>query len=81
MPNSNVRISEQSYKTLKSLAKDKGESMQIILDQAIEDLRRKTILHETNAAYQALRDNPEEWQAELEERKIWEGTLADGLDS
>ncbi len=34
---------------------------------------------EATAAFQRLRDDPKAWQEELEERKLWEATLPDGL--
>jgi hypothetical protein len=45
-----------------------------------EKQRRYDVLVAANAAYQALRDNPREWQEELAERALWEGTLMDGID-
>lgn len=37
------------------------------------------LLEATNRAYEALRADPAAWQAELDERAIWEVTLLDGL--
>lgn len=54
--------------------------MQAILDQAIEQYRRQIFLQEANQAYAALRKNSEAWATELEERKAWDLTLADGLE-
>lgn len=33
------------------------------------------------ADFAALRNRPEDWAEELEERRLWESTLADGLDA
>jgi hypothetical protein len=33
-----------------------------------------------NAAYAAMRENEDEWQEELRERRLWDATLADGLE-
>ncbi len=76
-----VRISEASHQLLRELAKGSGESMQAILDRALEDYRRKRFLEECNAAYGALRANPEAWADVEGERRRLEGTLMDGLDS
>ena len=46
--------------------------MQIIIEQPVEEPRRKMFMNEMNAAFQALKDNPEAWQAEQDERKLWE---------
>ncbi len=48
--------------------------------EAIETERQQRFLEEANAAYAALLANPEAWQAELEERTIWDETLSDGLE-
>ena len=78
MPSSmNVRISESSYNTLKSLSQ--GQSMQSVIDEAIEDLRRRRILEATNKAFLELKKNKSLWKEELAERSLWEKTLADGL--
>ncbi len=54
--------------------------MQAILDKAIERYRRETFLRAANADYAALRRSPKAWKNELRERKIWEQTLADGIE-
>lgn len=73
----NVRISESSYNTLKSLSQ--GRSMQSVIDEAIEDLRRRRILEATNQAFVELKKNKAQWKEELAERSLWEATLTDGL--
>jgi len=80
MQSSTIRISNTSHNILKELAARSGESMQAILDQAIEQYRRQVFLEEANQAYAALRNNSEAWQAELQEREAWDITLADGLE-
>ena len=80
MQSATVRISSTSHNILKELAAHSGESMQVILDQAIEQYRRQVFLQEANQAYAALRNHSEAWQAELEEREAWDVTLSDGLE-
>ena len=80
MQSINVRISSQSYKVLKSLTKEKGQSMQSVIDQAIEDLRRRKMLEATNEAFLALRADNEAWAAETAERDLWGETLLDGVE-
>lgn len=75
-----VRIDVRSHQTLSELAAQTGETMQALLARAIEDYRRKKFLEELNASYAALRSDPVAWQEELEERKLWENTLMDGLE-
>ncbi len=76
MQSVNVRISSQSYQILKSLSQDKGQSMQSVIDEAIEDLRRRKILEATNEAFSTLKENKKAWKEELKERGLWENTLA-----
>ncbi|MDF5722313.1 MAG: hypothetical protein PUP91_17860 [Rhizonema sp. PD37] len=75
-----VKISGTSHNLLKELAALSGDSMQVILDKAIEQYRKQVFLQEVNQAYAALRNQPEAWQAELEEREAWNTTLSDGLE-
>lgn len=77
---STVAISNISHNTLQELAEKSGESIQTILDKAIELYRRQQFLEEANQAYTALRNNSEAWQAEMEEREAWDVTLADSLE-
>ena len=80
MSSVNVRISSNSYQILKSLSQNKGQSMQSVIDQAIEDLRRRKMLEATNLAFSELKADKMAWQDETEEREIWENTLADGVE-
>ena len=76
----NVRISPRSHRLLRQLAADADESMQVILDKAIESYRREEFLRAANQEYAALRRNRKGWKEELHERGHWEQTLADGLE-
>jgi len=75
-----VRISSGSWKMLKEMADTMGETMQVVLDQAIESYRRQLLLEKTNAAYAALKSEEEKWDEEIAEREEWDVALADGLD-
>ncbi len=80
MQSVNVRISSQSYQILKSLSQDKGQSMQSVIDEAIEDLRRRKMLEATNEAFSTLKADKKAWKEELKERELWENTLSDGVE-
>ena len=75
-----IRVSVKTHNTLRDLARTIGAPMQEILEQAVEQYRRQRLLAATNAAYAALRADPEAWQALKEERAAWDVTLADGLE-
>ena len=78
MASTTVRISQESVKLLRDLASQENKSMQAILDQALEHYRRKSFLEKANQAYERLKQDPDLWQKELDERSQWEGTLMDG---
>jgi hypothetical protein len=78
MPGSTVRISGAAKMALKQLAARTGSPMGVVLERAIDCYRRRCILEQANAAYAAPRADPLAWQEELEERRAWDVTLADG---
>src|SRR5262245_45760859 len=75
-----VRLSASTHQKLKELAEQSGESMHVLLDKAVEEYRRHRFFEDLNAAYAALKNDPEAWKEELEERALWEVTLLDGLE-
>jgi hypothetical protein len=78
---SNVRISDQTHSTLRGLADLEGQTMQAVLDKAVECYRRSRFWDEVETAAASLRSDPTAWNEELAERQAWEATLADGLDT
>jgi predicted transcriptional regulator len=81
VPGATVRIKEETRTVLRELARQTNQPMQEVLARAVEAYRRQQMLAETNAAYAALRADPELWRAEQAERAAWEATLADGLEA
>ncbi len=79
--NPNIRISPQAKATLRELAEHDGRPMQSVLDEAIEQYRRDRFFRELAEGYARLQADPQAWQEELDERRVWDSTLADGLDS
>lgn len=79
MSNPTVRISPQAHLTLKALAESSGETMQELLDRAIEAYRRQRFLEEANASYEALRADAKTWAGWQAELEGWDSTLLDGL--
>lgn len=74
-----VRIDTATHKVLQDLARQEGQTMPSILAKAIEQYRRERFLEQVNTAYGILRQDPEQWNEELEERAAWDKTVADGL--
>jgi len=81
MSATNVNISEASQQLLKELAEQTGQTMMGVLESALEEYRRKHFFDKVNSGYAALRADPASWAEELAERKLWDATLMDGLDS
>ncbi len=80
MASETVRIKPETHSKLRSLSNVSGRSMPELLEQAIETLRRQMFLDSADSAYSALQQDPKQWKAELQERAIWDATLADGQD-
>ena len=79
MPTTTVRISKETHRSLRQIALTEGKSIQTIMERFVTDYRRRMMLEEGNRAYAALRRDSKDWAEELEERSLWENTLADGL--
>ena len=75
----NVRISLRAHDLLRQIAEEEQQSMQSVLDKALERYRREKFLRAANADFAALRSDSTAWKEELREREVWEQTLADGL--
>jgi len=75
-----VRISGHAREALREIAHAEEESMQSVLEKAVEQYRRKRLFDELDAAYAKLQEDPEAWRALQDERKVWEATLEDGLE-
>jgi hypothetical protein len=78
MASSTIRVSDLTHDVLKNLSRQTGEPIGDLVAKAAEMLRREYFLRATNEAFAALRSNPDEWQAELDERSVWDATLLDG---
>ena len=76
----NVRISLHAHELLRRLAEEDSESMQAVLDKALERYRRERFLRAANEDYASLKRDTKAWKQELQERAIWERASADGLD-
>ena len=75
----NVRISPHAHDLLRQIAEEEQQSMQSVLDRALERYRREKFLRAANADFAALRNDHSAWKDELRERELWEQTSSDGL--
>lgn len=74
-----VTIKPKTLEVLQQIAEDTGEPVEEVLDHAVEVYRRREFLMGLNADFEALKKDPDAWEEELRERKLWERTLSDGL--
>ena len=81
MPGSTVRISDGSRKILRDLSRKRKSSMQHVLDEALREYQAKVYFDELSAYYRELKADPAAWAEEMEERRLWDATLMDGIDT
>jgi hypothetical protein len=75
-----VPISAAAHQILRDLAEQTGQTIVEVLDKALDAYRQKVFFEQLNAGYAAMRADPQAWAEELEERRLWDATLMDGLD-
>ena len=80
MAGTTVRVKRETHAALVELSHRARQPMQEVLAEAVEAYRRERFLMELNASFAALRENPEAYEEELEERRAWDATLSDGLE-
>ena len=80
MASTMIRIRPQSHQALKEMAAVTGQSLQDVLEQAIEDRRRKLYLDGVEADYAALKRDPKAWADFRKEIGVWDATNLDGSD-
>jgi hypothetical protein len=79
MQTQTVIISESAHQLLQQLADLEKTSTEVVLDRALEVYRREVFLRQANVAFADLKSNEEAWKEELEERELWDNTVADGM--
>ncbi len=80
MGSTTVRVSEPSHVLLKQLAEQCQMSMQQVIAEALEVYRTQLFWAQANREFEQIRKDPEAWQAEQEERQLWDLTVGNGLD-
>ena len=74
-----VRISPAAHQSLRQMAEETNSSLQEMLDQAIENQRRRFLLERANRAYAKLRQDTKAWRAWRSELRELDVTLTDGI--
>jgi predicted transcriptional regulator len=75
-----IRVRKEIYNTIKSLAVQQNGKIQDVIEQAVNEYKKKKFFEELNAGYARLRADRQAWAEEKSERKAWEATLRDGLE-
>jgi hypothetical protein len=81
MTEMSVTLSESAWRRIRELAEWSGVSVAEALEKAIQEQHDRQFWVAVNAGYAALRADPQAWAEEEAERRAWEATLLDGLDS
>ena len=81
MTGTQINISNSTHQILRHLSSEIGESMQTIVENAIEQYRRRLFLEGMSQDFKALREDSDAWQEELAERAVWDNTLLDGVET
>jgi predicted DNA-binding protein len=75
-----VRVSRETRERLARLAKASGLTTAELIAELTRRAEEDTLLDRMNAHYQALHEDPEAWEAHVDERERWDATLLDGLE-
>jgi hypothetical protein len=79
MATTTVRVSRITHAALTALADEEDVSIQAVLERLVSEYQKKRLLELGNEAYARLRNDPDAWTEEINERRIWDATLSDGL--
>jgi predicted transcriptional regulator len=74
-----IRISTKTHFLLQEMAREENQPIQKLVERMLAEYRKKRYWEKANTAYKKLKEDPEAWREELEERKAWEATLSDDL--
>jgi hypothetical protein len=80
MTETTVHLSDNTHRVLQALSGETGKRISEILEEAVEEYRRKIFFEGLDRDYAALKADPDAWSEELQERKLFENTLMDGID-
>lgn len=76
-----IRVKKELYNAVKTLAREKNQNMQDVLEQAVKDYKKREFFDRLNASFARLRADAEAWAEEEKERAEWDAILPEGLES
>ena len=80
METQTVRIDRITHKKLKELSLISHQNLLDIMKEAINRYYREEFWSAVEQSYQKLKEDKELYNDDLEERKLWDITLMDGLE-
>jgi hypothetical protein len=80
MESQTIRVSKATRDILRDLAAKAQTTMAAIAEEAVKEYEQKKFWENYYAGYSALRADPVAWADYQDEMKLWETTLADGLE-
>ena len=75
-----VRIDSADKAILDQLSEKTGESMPRLLHRAVTFLKKEIFFQQMNGAYRDMRKNQSDWDAEMEERALFDKSVGDGME-
>lgn len=72
-----IRVEDGTKRRVRALAEATGMKMQAVVEEAVAEYERKVFWELTNARYDELREDREEWDRISEERFGESGSLRD----
>jgi len=73
-----IRVSRQLYASIKELSEKRHENIQIILDEALKEYKRKIFYENVNSSFSRIKDKQN--NTYQTDSSIWDSTLADDLE-
>lgn len=80
MASAMVRVDVKFRDALRKISRETGKPAGLILQEAVEEYRRKAFFQGLSEDFARLKKNKAAWKEELRERRAWDATLMDGVD-
>ena len=75
-----LRIGDEIHRTLRELARIEGTTMQVVLDRALVEYRKKRFFDSLSTAFRELKGDGKAWSEEQREREAWATALSDNSE-
>ncbi len=75
-----LRIGDDTHRMLRELARNEGVSMQVVLNKALAEYRKKQFFDSLGEAFSALKNDRKAWAQEQQERQTSANTLSDNAE-